>query len=98
MRFLEFNDKSDIPRAYRKRDTRLLLCNSKILLFEDYSAEVAKKRRAFSGICSQLFNRKICFSALLHFWSPGVRDLHRPTHKLKQWTELSSIAEILTKP
>lgn len=76
MRFLDFNDKSEILRVFRKRDTRLLLRNVKVLLFEDYSAEVAKKRRTFSEICSQLFRKKIRFrlqypTTLLVFWGTG---------------------------
>lgn len=61
MRFLDFNDKAKLLRAYRKCGAQLQLLDTKILLFEEYSAEVAKKRRAIGKICSHLFNRKIRF-------------------------------------
>lgn len=64
MRFLDYNDKVDIIRSFRRRAEPLMLKGSKVLLFEDFSAEVAGRRRAFSSICSRLYRQKIRFRLL----------------------------------
>lgn len=61
MKYLDFNDKTEILRAYRKKETTLQLKGTKILLFEDFSVEVSRRRRAFGEVCSQLFHRKVRF-------------------------------------
>lgn len=60
MRFLDYNDKQDIIRSFRKRSTPLMMKGTKILLFEDFSADVARRRREYSAVCS-LYERKVRF-------------------------------------
>lgn len=64
MRFLDFTDKEDLLRAYCRLQSLLQLRGFKILMFSDYSAEVNKKRRAFSTICTALHKKNICFQLL----------------------------------
>lgn len=51
MRFLVFNDKTEVPRTYRKNKSTLKIKLHRILIFEDFSAEIVKQKRAFSKIC-----------------------------------------------
>ncbi|KAM4029731.1 LOW QUALITY PROTEIN: uncharacterized protein ACNLHF_022387 [Anomaloglossus baeobatrachus] len=62
MKFLDYNDKFDIIRAYRQQTQPLIIRGMRLLLFEDYSADVAKRRRAFSKICVSLFQAKRSFT------------------------------------
>lgn len=61
MKFLDYNDKQDILRAFRKRGAPLELGGAKLLLFEDFSADVARRRREFSSLCTRLYAQKIRF-------------------------------------
>lgn len=56
-RYLNFNDKSALLQKFRnKRD--LMIEGQQILLFSDYSAEVSRKRKMFSKICTTLPKEK----------------------------------------
>lgn len=61
MRYLDYCDKEAILRAYRARRGPLRIKGQVILLFADYSAQVAKLRREFSGLCSALYRCQIKF-------------------------------------
>ncbi|XP_053568803.1 olfactory receptor 1361-like [Bombina bombina] len=62
-KFLNFQGKSEILRAYRKQQN-LYHQGAKILLFQDFSTEVSLKRKQFSPICSRLVAEKRFFSLL----------------------------------
>lgn len=64
MRFLDYNDKLDIMKAFWKRGSSLELHGVKVLLFEDFSSDVAKRRCAFSSHCSLLYAQKKRFHVL----------------------------------
>ncbi|XP_053572801.1 uncharacterized protein LOC128662837 [Bombina bombina] len=53
IKFLHFQTKMAVLRAYRKMD-EVLFDNARILLFQDYSADLTKIRREFSALCSRL--------------------------------------------
>lgn len=63
MRFLEYNDKTDL-KAFCKSNSPVELRGAKVLIFEDFSADVAKRRCAHSSICSYLHMQKFSFHIL----------------------------------
>lgn len=80
MRFLDCNDKTDLLRAFRKHNTLLELKGDKLLMFQDFSADVVKCRCNFGPICSRLFEQKIRFcilypATLMVFQEGGPRDI-----------------------
>lgn len=61
-----------------RNKSELIVKGHDALLFSDYSAEVSRKRKMFSKICSQLHLRKILFtlvySAILHLAAPNRKQ------------------------
>lgn len=96
MKFLDYNDKVDILRAFRKHGSPLEIGGSRLLLFEDFSAEVAKKRRSFSHVCSRLYACKIRFRLLY----PATLIINSPEGPPRSFTaveEAEKAAEELCK-
>lgn len=76
-RYLNFNDKNTILQKFPvKRE--LVIDGQHLLLFLNYSAEVSKRRKMFSKICSTLYLRKITFTlaypATLHLVVPDGKQ------------------------
>uniref|UniRef100_A0A8C5WKG5 Uncharacterized protein n=1 Tax=Leptobrachium leishanense TaxID=445787 RepID=A0A8C5WKG5_9ANUR len=63
MRLLNFVDKSNLLQAFRKANA-LDYNGTPLRLFQDFSASVSLKRRAFSPLCSELVAKDIRFSLL----------------------------------
>lgn len=64
MKYLDYTDKTNIIRTFKSLRTEVKLRNHKIVIFEDFSVEVTRKRRAFSNVCSTLFRRQTQFALL----------------------------------
>lgn len=79
MCFLDFNDKTDILKAFRRRNTTLELKGAKILLFEDFSADVAGHRRPIAppAPASMLRKSVLAYFAQRHLWSFRRQDPQR---------------------
>lgn len=63
VKYLEFTDKVSM-QAYKHLRGSFELKGHKVLLFADFSAEVAKKHRAFSQICLALFHKQVKLSLI----------------------------------
>lgn len=61
VKYLNYVDRLTILQKFRAQNS-LEIDGYKLLLFADYSAELSKKRRAFTSICTQLHNKKIKFA------------------------------------
>lgn len=61
VKYLNYADKNAIMQRFR-RSRSLTVDGAKLLLFADYSVEVMNKRKAFSPICSILYNNQLRFS------------------------------------
>lgn len=57
-KFLDYSEKEALLRAYRRKQYPLKIEGHQILIFGDYSAEVVRKRKAFSKICTSLYMKK----------------------------------------
>lgn len=57
-KFLDYSEKEAMLRAYRKKQIPTKIEGHQILIFGDYSAEVVRKRKAFSKICTSLYLKK----------------------------------------
>ncbi|XP_056420214.1 uncharacterized protein LOC130361355 [Hyla sarda] len=80
-KLLDYNDKVSILRAFRKRTTPLTFRNKKMLIFEDFSADVAKRRKAFSNVCTALYNAKRRFQ--LQY--PATLKVHMPDGSFRSY-------------
>lgn len=60
VQYLNYADRQLFLQQFRNR-TEVLIDDNALLLFTDYSAEVSRKRRAFSTVCSKLHRDKIRF-------------------------------------
>lgn len=69
-RYLNYADRLSVLQRYRNQRT-LDVDGHRLLLFADYSAEVAKKRKSFNEVCSSLVQKQIRFTlaypAVLYF-------------------------------
>lgn len=76
-RYLNFSDKNTIPQNFQTK-RELIIERHNILLFSDYSAEVSKKRKIFSKICTILYQKKFKFTlaypATLHMVAPDGKQ------------------------
>lgn len=72
VKYLEYGEKADIMQKY-KNTRDLQIEGQNLLIFADYSAERTRKRKLFSKVCTQLFNKRLKFTlaypATLHFQS-----------------------------
>lgn len=62
MAYLNYTDKALLLQRFRNKQNLVVEGNS--LLFSDHSAEVSKKRKAFSKICTALYKKQEKFSLL----------------------------------
>lgn len=62
-RYLNWSGKERILQAYRRQND-LQVRDRKLLIFQDFSASVSQKRRAFTPICRYLHNKAIRFQLL----------------------------------
>lgn len=62
-KFLNFLDKEAILQAFRK-NRQLTFRGQRILIFQDYSAQLSAKRREFTPICKVLSTHRIKFTLL----------------------------------
>lgn len=61
VRYLNYVDRQKILQQFRLTSP-LRVEGHKLVIFADYSAEVSRKRRAFSNVCSMLHNNKVRFT------------------------------------
>lgn len=61
--YLNYNDKTQLLQRFRNKQG-LEVEGHQLLLFADYSAEVFKQCKAFSKVCTALYEKKIKFSLL----------------------------------
>lgn len=60
-KYLNYNDKAAILQKFRA-NRELQIGGHDILIFADYSMDLSKRRKNFSKICTQLYQRQIKFS------------------------------------
>ncbi|XP_069830657.1 uncharacterized protein [Dendropsophus ebraccatus] len=64
VKYLDFTDKVAIRKAFRNRREPLELDGHRLLIFGDFSAEVTRRRRLFSPICTALYQQQVRFALI----------------------------------
>lgn len=100
VRYLNYADRQLILQQFRNR-AELQIEGNTLLLFVDYSADVSRRRRAFSTICTKLHRDKIRFMLLypatLKITEPG-RQQHLFSDPIEAASYLENMQEVHDAP
>ncbi|XP_075204527.1 uncharacterized protein LOC142310762 [Anomaloglossus baeobatrachus] len=91
VKYLDYKHKEEILKAFRDRKRPLQYQGNRLLIFGDYSADVSKRRKEFSKICTFLYNKKIKCQLLY----PAILKVRNPNGSFAYYKDYKEAENIL---